>query len=96
MKKNIIPIYIDQDKHPDFHEDNNLIFHYLLDAKKFDVIKYYILEAKIEKNKNIEKLLKTYPNPAIEKLFEMRDLNAELNNKLNNFEVDKQNKKPKL
>jgi hypothetical protein len=61
-------------KHPDIHADKDILFHYLLDAKKFDIIKHYIFELNIEKTYKIELLLQTYPNSQIHQWFEMRDL----------------------
>jgi hypothetical protein len=69
-------------KHVDVHTQNDIGFRVALAWTSFNVLKYFIIELNIEKTEDIKKHLKNNPNLEAIKLFELRDLNQQLNQEL--------------
>lgn len=66
----------------DINYQENLSFKYACEKNNCDVIKYLILDLKINKNKNIEYFLNNNPNKIAESFFLLRSLrNHKKNNK---------------
>jgi hypothetical protein len=74
----------------DFYSFINLTFELALQYKNIDTIRYFIFDLGIEKNKEIEEILKNQPNEDADKWFELVKINNDLYNELN---ANKQNNK---
>jgi hypothetical protein len=61
------------------HIDNDVGFENALQLKHLDILKYFIFDLNIEKTPYIIESLSRYPNETVNKYFEMRDLNLDLN-----------------
>jgi hypothetical protein len=69
-------------EHANIHLDNDVGFDNALQHKHLDILKYFIIDLNIEKTPYILESLSRYPNENVDKYFEIRDLNSELNKNL--------------
>jgi hypothetical protein len=81
-------------EHIDINKKMDKYFEDALSCNQSDVIRYFIFDLNIEKNKKIEKLFQQYPNPQFESWFNLRDVNKELAQELDGNKPN--NKKNKI
>lgn len=70
------------EKHADIHIDNDVGFDTASQFKYLDILEYFIFDLNIKKTAYIEESLTRYPDKVVSNYFEMRDLNSDLNKKL--------------
>lgn len=69
-------------EHGDIYAGEALAFKYICGEDNLELKEYIIFDYKIERNKDIDQYLENFPNELIEKMFRMRDLNAQINSEL--------------
>jgi hypothetical protein len=83
-------------KHADVHDNKDIIFNYLLESRKDNILQYLILDMNVQKNKNIERALKNFPNPNVKNWFKVREWNKEVIDGLEPTNNNEKVKKPKI
>jgi len=69
---------------PNLHIDDDLVFTNSCSKKDYDMLRYFITDLNIEKSNAISKYLERNPDPKVDSLFDMRELNSDLNKNLHN------------
>jgi hypothetical protein len=83
-------------EHVDVHTQLDIAIKLSIARESFNVLEYLIIELNIPKNRYIEQHLKDNPKSEAIRLFELRNLNKDLNTELSLENIENTNRKLKL
>jgi ankyrin repeat protein len=81
-------------EHMDFYAEDNKGFRWALENNQYDILKFFIIDMKMEKTESLSEYLSLNPNSEVEKMFAIAALKHSLQNDLH--DNNEQQKKMKL
>lgn len=75
-------------EHADPHSNGDTLFYHVLNSDNPEMLKFLIFDLNIEKTKEITRILETYNDVEVNNLFELRELNKELNQNLSSNDIN--------